>query len=172
MDLSLSDQERFLTLLNTHRRSLLKVCWTYGLTSHDRDDLLQEIVSRLWSSFERYDPDREFATWMYRVALNVAIDFYRKQRRRSRETSSLDDDEMATVALTTDSSDRVRQLEELRELIEQRGDSDRALLLLHLENRSHSEIGEILGISESNVGTRLSRLKKSLRRSARQCPGE
>src|SRR5262245_30428797 len=87
-----SDHERFLALLAAHQRPLLKVCWAYGRTSHDRDDLLQEIVGRLWAAFGNYDPGRRFATWMYRVALNVAIDFRRRQRRWGREAARLDEE--------------------------------------------------------------------------------
>ena len=72
MDPPPSDHEHFLSLLEAHQRPLLKVCWAYGRTAHDRDDLLQEIVARLWAAFGRYDPGRKFSTWMFRVALNGA----------------------------------------------------------------------------------------------------
>jgi RNA polymerase sigma-70 factor (ECF subfamily) len=159
------DHEQFLSLIRSHQRPLLKVCWVYGRTSHDRDDLLQEIVARLWSAFDRYDPDRKFSTWMYRVALNVAIDFRRRQRRWGREAASLDDSGAAVVTEPADDAAKREQLSELRELLEGQSDSDRALLLLYLDGHLHREIGDVLGISESNVGTRLSRLKKSLRES-------
>jgi RNA polymerase sigma factor (sigma-70 family) len=86
-----AEQEIFLSLVDTHQRLLLKVCWTYTRTSHDRDDLLQEIVGRLWSAFRHYDRDRSFSTWMYRVALNVAIDFRRRRQRQDLVTLCLDD---------------------------------------------------------------------------------
>ena len=171
MDTLPSDHERFLSLLATHQRPLLKVCWTYGRTSHDRDDLLQEIVGRLWAAFRKYDRSRKFSTWMYRVALNVAIDFRRRQRRWGRETASLDDGGAAIPAAATDEATKRQQLRELRELLEHQSDADRAILLLYLECHSYREIGEVLGMSESNVGTRLNRLKKSLRQSV-QGPSE
>jgi len=126
---------------------------------------MQEIVGRLWAAFGKYDDDRKFSTWMYRVALNVAIDFRRRQRRWGKETASLDDGGLALPAAATDDGSEVQQLRELRELLEQQSDADRVILLLYLESHSYREIGDILGISESNVGTRLNRLKKSLRQS-------
>jgi RNA polymerase sigma-70 factor (ECF subfamily) len=165
MDPPPSDHEHFLSLLESHKRLLLKVGWAYGSTSHDRDDLLQEIVGRLWAAFGKYDRSRKFSTWMYRVALNVAIDFRRRQRRWGRETASLDDVGEAVPAAATDEATKRQQLRELRELLEQQSDPDRALLLLYLEGHSYREIGDVLGIGESNVGTRLNRLKKSLRQS-------
>jgi RNA polymerase sigma-70 factor, ECF subfamily len=164
MDPPASDHEHFLSLLESHQRALFKVCWTYGRTSHDRDDLFQEIVGRLWTSFAKYDRSRKFSTWMYRVALNVAIDFRRRQQRWGRETS-LDEGGAAVPAEAPDDATKRQQLRELRELLERQRDADRAILLLYLEGHSYREIGEVLGTSESNVGTRLNRLKISLRQS-------
>ncbi len=157
-----ADQEDFLSLIDAYQRLLLKVCWAYTYTSHDRDDLFQEIVGQLWSAFGKYDRKRAFSTWMYRVALNVAIDF-RRRRMRSRETGSLDDTHEPTV---TQDVTREELLQELRELLEHQSEGDRAILLLYLEGNSYREIAEVIGISESNVGTRLNRLKKSLRHCA------
>lgn len=171
MDPRPSDHEHFLSLLESHQRPLLKVCWAYGRTSHDRDDLLQEIVGRLWAAFGKYDRSRKFSTWMFRVALNVAIDFRRRQRRWGREVASLDDGAAAAPVAPTDDATKLQQLRELRELLEQQSDPDRAILLLYLESHSHREIGDVLGISESNVGTRMNRLKNSLKLSV-QDPSE
>ncbi len=155
------EHERFLALVAAHQGALFKVAWAFARSAHDRDDLLQEIATRLWMAFGRYDGGRPFSTWMYRVALNVAIDFRRRRRRWGRERSGLD--EQTAQGATVSQADAEHALE-LRELLEQLGDADRALLLLHLEEQTHREIGAVLGISESNVGTRLNRLKNTLRR--------
>lgn len=168
MNSSRADHDRFLSLLETHQRPLLKVCWAYAGSSHDRDDLLQEIVGRLWSAFETYDPSRTFMTWMYRVALNVAIDFQRRRRRWGR-TTNLGEADTSLPAATTDETEQSQQL---RELLDGQSAADRAILLLYLEGHSYREIGDVLGISESNVGTRLNRLRNSLRQSARRAAGE
>jgi RNA polymerase sigma-70 factor (ECF subfamily) len=154
------DQQFFLSQIGTYQRMLFKVCWAYTHTSHDRDDLLQEIVGQLWAGFGRYDRGRPFSTWMYRVALNVAIDFHRRRRRPGATTLSLED--MLEPSLSQNES-KQEQLQELHELLERHSEADRAILLLSLEGNSYAEIADIIGISESNVGTRLSRLKKSLR---------
>jgi RNA polymerase sigma-70 factor (ECF subfamily) len=159
------EQEQFLSLLEVHQRLLLKVCWAYSRGSHDWDDLFQEIVARLWAAFGRYDRNRKFSTWMYRVALNVAIDFRRRQRWRQNEAKRLQGDPASEPGRGTHDDLEQEQLRQLHELLERLPDADRALLLLHLEGNSHREIGEVVGISESNVGTRLARLRKSLRES-------
>jgi RNA polymerase sigma-70 factor, ECF subfamily len=160
-----SDHEQFLALLEDHHRALRKICWAYCYTSHDRDDLLQEILVRLWASFGRYDRSRRFSTWMYRVALNVAIDFQRRQRRRGREKTTLDDQETAIPSTLADNALKREQLRDLRDLLERQNDTDRAVLLLYLDGNSYRDIGEVMGMSESSVGTRLNRLKTSMKQS-------
>ena len=157
-----NEHDEFLELIEAHRKLLLKVCWTYTFNVQDRDDLLQEILARLWSAFAKYDRDRRFSTWMYRVALNVAIDFCRRKGRNKEWRSLKNIEEVPAPSL----SDKQEQLQELHELLNEQSEDDRAILLLHMEGQSHREIGEVLGISESNVGTRMSRIKGSLRKSA------
>lgn len=127
---------------------------------------MQEIVGQLWMAFSRYDRNRKFSTWMYRVALNVAIDYRRRLKRWGRHTEPFD--ECGVHSNPADDTAKQQQLRDLHELLEQQNDADRALLLLYLEGHSHREIGEVLGISESNVGTRLNRLKKSLKESIQE----
>lgn len=86
-----ANEELFLSLVETHQRMLMNVCWAYTRTPDDRDDLFQEIVARLWSAFAGYDRERTFSTWMYRVALNVAIDCRRRGQRREMTVLSLDE---------------------------------------------------------------------------------
>jgi RNA polymerase sigma-70 factor (ECF subfamily) len=147
-------------MLEANQRLLRKVCWAYARTPEERDDLFQEIVTRLFSASSGYDPARPLSTWLYRVALNVAIDSLRKRRQRGKVQLGLDADREPATRQDPLLAER---LEELRALLEERTEVDRALLVLHLEGNSHREIAEILGLSESNVGTRLHRLKDALR---------
>ena len=156
------DHHWLLSALESHQRLIHKVCWAYAGSPEEREDLFQEIAVRLLSAAEKYDPTRRLSTWIYRIALNVAIDSHRKRRQRTKEQLGMDGDlEPAS------GRDPVvtEQLRELRELLERQSEVDRAILLLHLEGNSHREIGEVLGFSESNIGTRLSRLKATLRQS-------
>ena len=154
------DPAWFTAMLDENHRLIRKVCWAYARSPEGREDLFQEIAARLWTAARTYDSGRKLSTWIYRVALNVAIDACRKRRRRSREQLGLDGDREPADGLDPAVAD---QLRELRALLERLNEVDRALLVLHLEGNSHREIGEVLGFTESNVGTRLGRLKKSLR---------
>src|SRR5437762_119485 len=85
-------QERFQLLVDEHRKILYKVAGLYCRDAADRQDLAQEIVVQLWRSFDRYDERRRFSTWMYRIALNVAISFHRSESRRRRHVVPAGDD--------------------------------------------------------------------------------
>lgn len=169
MSRNLAEHGEFLALLGSHERHLLKVCWVYGQSVHDRDDLLQEIVSQLWNSFGRYDRARKFSTWMYRVALNVAIDHERRRRRWGRDGKGGGVEAMVDRQADGGNDEQFR---ELREMLGRLCDADRAILLLYLDGNSYREIGEIVGISETNVGTRIGRLKSAMRASAASSEGE
>lgn len=150
---------RFLALLREHHKIVLKVASVYARGQQDRNDLAQEIAAQLWRSFPRYDPERRFSTWMYRVALNVGISFARRERTRDDRFEPLEDP--AAVAAVADEPDE--RLLQLYAVIAGLAELDRALILLYLEERPHSEIAAILGISETNVATKLGRLKQRLR---------
>lgn len=157
-----TQQGRFEALLGAHARLLLKVAHTYCAQAEERQDLLQEMRAQLWRAFPGYDARRPFTTWMYRIALNVAISHVRRVGHRERHTAPLDDEvlERVPAAPAPEPDERVRAL---RAFMDQLEPLQRALLLLHLEERSYREIAEVLGITETNVATKLSRLKQRLR---------
>ncbi|MEO7935290.1 MAG: sigma-70 family RNA polymerase sigma factor [Dokdonella sp.] len=155
-------RERFGELLEQHRKIVFKVANTYARLADDRADLAQEISAQLWRAFPDYDEARSFSTWMYRIALNVAISHLRNAERRETHTLPLDESahEGAVVVGIAEPDERVRALEAF---MVQLDPLNRALLLLVLEERSYREIAEILGLSETNVATRISRLKQRIR---------
>ena len=159
------DQERFLTLLEEHKKILYKVASSYCRNPEDRRDLEQEIVAQLWRSFDRYDESYKFSTWMYRIALNVAISFSRSETRRSRHTVPAGES-ILEIADTRTAAEPDADLQLLRQLIAQLDELDRALILLYLDGNRYDIIAEILGISETNVGTKIGRIKQRLRRVA------
>ena len=154
-------QARFRDLLEDHRKIVFKVANTYARTPEDRADLAQEIVAQGWRAFAKYDPARAFSTWLYRIALNVAISFVRGAAHRERHSVALDES-LHDVAgdAEPETDERVRAL---YRFIDQLDALDRALLLLYLEERSYREIADILGISETNVATKISRFKQRIR---------
>jgi RNA polymerase sigma-70 factor (ECF subfamily) len=157
-------QDRFLVLLDEHKKILFKAANSYCRNPADRQDLVQEMVLQLWRSFDRYDDRHRFSTWMYRVALNVAISSYRSEARRARTIVPADDSILEIAAKMPESAALEGDLRLLQGFIEQLGELDRALIILYLDGNRYDAIAEVLGISETNVGTKISRIKQRLRR--------
>ena len=154
---------QFHDLLEHHRKIVFKVANSYSRHPEDRADLAQEIATQLWRSFPAYDGQRSFSTWMYRIALNVAISFVRSSSHRDRHTVPLDQelhDVAGAADVDAEGDERVRALQRF---IGQLDPLNRALLLLYLDDKSHRDIAEILGITETNVATKIGRLKQRIR---------
>jgi len=153
----------FVARIEAHAGIVRKVAMTYSRTPADRRDLEQEIVAQLWKAWPGYDGGRPFATWMYRVALNVAISIARGQRWQTPEPESLENDEIAALGDGADAAEREHGLHELMAFIGALDELNRALILLYLEGQSYAEIADVLGISETNVATKINRAKQTLR---------
>ena len=156
-------RDEFDTLLESHRAIVFKVAGTYCRHPDDRDDLEQEIAAQLWRAWPGYDNSRPFATWMYRIALNIAIGYVRNETLRRQHAVTLDE-EVHDVADESGVDHEVEQrLRLLQDFISRQAPLERALLLLYLDERSQREIAEILGLSETNVSTKIGRLKQRIR---------
>ncbi len=151
----------FSALLEVNRRLIFKVANTYGRGRADVEDLAQEIAAQSWRAFPSYDPARNFSTWLYRIALNVAISWLRTEAPRRRRSVPYEAELHDAAVNAVDDADDGSRI--LRGFIDSQGPLDRALLLLYLEERPYTEIAEILGISATNVTTKINRLKERLR---------
>lgn len=150
----------FIKIIQENEGLIFKITTFYTNSGQDRDDLYQEIVYQLWKSYDTFNKKSKLSTWMYRVALNTAI-YHLKQSKKGIPTVSID----GTLFQFSDAHD---QAEEERILtlyahIQQLNLLERGIILLYLEGKSHQEIAEIIGISSSNVGTKISRIKEKLK---------
>jgi RNA polymerase sigma factor (sigma-70 family) len=157
---TLEIQERFQARLEEHKKILYKICNSYCRDRDARDDLAQEIIIQLWQSFGKYDESRRFSTWMYRIALNVAISFYRRERTRTRHVIS---DEEHVLEAANETESQSEEMRVLYQFIEGLDPLNKALVLLYLDGNNYQEIAEVVGISETNVATKISRLKSKMK---------
>ncbi len=155
-------QQEFEALLQAHQGIVYKVANAYCWHPDDRADLVQDIVAQLWRAWPRYDPGRTASTWMYRIALNVAISFVRKEVRHRGLSVPLDET-LHDTAIVSDDGALQDRLQRLKKFIGRQSPLDRALLLLYLDDKSQREIAEILGITPTNVSTKVNRLKQKIR---------
>lgn len=158
-------QEQFLRELEAHKKILYKVARIYCARAEDRQDLMQEIAIQLWRSHASFDGRSAFSTWMYRVALNVAISWVRS-RQYDRQAVSLEeplvDASAIEAAAANDVPPHLRVF--LAQVLEGLGELDRALILLYLEGHDHESMAAILGISATNVATKINRIKTRLQK--------
>lgn len=151
--------------MEDHKKILYKVCHSYCRNPGDRDDLAQEIIVQLWRSFGGFDSRMRFSTWMYRIALNVAISFYSV---RARHVVADSGHLLEAIDETATRSDEVRLL---YQWIEELDALNKALVILYLDGNNYQEIAEVLGISQTNVATKISRLKQAMRQKELQQHG-
>ncbi|WOO42820.1 sigma-70 family RNA polymerase sigma factor [Rubellicoccus peritrichatus] len=158
----MKDSERqriFDEWLSKHKGLMFKVVRAYSFTAHDREDLFQEIAIQLWNSIPKFREDSAVTTWIYRVALNTALTWTRKEKKQRDTKSSLIQSEQILTQTPTFKDNR---LEWIYEQISQLDEVDRSLTLLMLDGFSYKEIAAIIGITESNVGVKINRIKKRL----------
>ena len=138
----------------------------YCSNKEDRKDLEQEILIQLWNSFDNYNSKYKYSTWMYRIALNVAISFYRKETKRFAKNDLYN--EASIFKIEEDANDKETvlnyHLKILQDFIQNLNELNKALMLLYLEEKSYEEIAQVLGITKTNVATKISRIKIKLKK--------
>ncbi|MFT7055899.1 MAG: RNA polymerase sigma-70 factor (ECF subfamily) [Roseivirga sp.] len=137
--------------------------YSYCKNPEDRKDLEQEIIIQLWGSIDRYDDKYQLSTWIYKVALNVAVSHYRKDIVFTEKNVSLD--EVIFKVAEDDFSKELMdsRMVQLHQFIDKLDPFKKAIIILYLEDKSYKQIGEILGLTETNVGSKISRIKHQLK---------
>lgn len=153
--------QEFHQIIAQHKGILFKVARTYCQNDDDRQDILQEMMIQIWKSLPTYNNKFAITTWLYRVCLNVSISFYRQNVNRQNVNIPLFDEQLSIQEEVN--NEKQEQLILLEKFISELNDLDKALMLLYLEDKSHTEISEIMGLSISNVGTKIGRIKEKLK---------
>lgn len=152
-------EKEFVSLLNEHQKIIYKVCNLYMDRHADREDLFQEITLQAWKAYGKFRGDAKFSTWLYRVALNTAITFFRKEKKAPAIYST-------DVIPDTDADTYDPIEEQVKLMYAAIGDLskiDKAIVMLYLEDYSYNEIGEMMGITANNVAVKMNRIKIKLK---------
>jgi RNA polymerase sigma factor (sigma-70 family) len=160
---STAKSDIFISVIENHRGILHKIANAYATTGEDRKDLIQEIILQLWKAFDSYDPRFKYSTWIYKVSLNVSLAFSRKEHNRGKLFDPLRDD-LVQLAAHDEPAASETSFSHLQRFITELRTIDRAILLLYLEERSQREMAEIIGITETNISTRMGRIKSALKK--------
>jgi RNA polymerase sigma-70 factor (ECF subfamily) len=154
-------KEQFLDILEKNIGIIIKIARAYSKTFQDKEDLINDITLELWKSFGRFKGDSKISTWIYRIALNTSMNY--KRKREKDRLFFLDDlkqiENQSWLIEQLDSS----HSEILYQCIDELNQLNKAIILLYLDGNSHDEISDITGISKTNVGTRISRIKEQIK---------
>ena len=154
-------RDQFLDILEKNIGIIIKIARAYSKTVHDKEDLINDITFELWKSFGRFKGDSKISTWIYRIALNTSMNY--KRKREKERLFFLDDlkqiENLTWLIEQPDSS----HSEILYQCIDELNQLNKAIILLYLDGNSHDEISDITGISKTNVGTRISRIKEQIK---------
>jgi len=157
------EANEFIDLLNRHQNIIHKVCNLYMDNISEREDLFQEITLQAWNAYSSFRNESKFSTWLYRVALNTAISFYRKQKRKPSFQSAAQLPEYTEEADNTE-----EQMQAMYKAIASLSKIDKALIMLYLEDYSYEEIGNVLGITANNVAVKMNRIKTKLKEESKK----
>jgi RNA polymerase sigma-70 factor (ECF subfamily) len=154
-------KDQFLDILEKNIGIIIKIARAYSKTLPDKEDLINDITLELWKSYGRFKGDSKISTWIYRIALNTSMNYKRKREKDS--LLFLDDlkqiENQSWLIEQPDSS----HSEILYQCIDELNQINKAIILLYLDGNSHDEISDITGISKTNVGTRISRIKEQIK---------
>jgi RNA polymerase sigma factor (sigma-70 family) len=157
-----SKTERFQKIIEENRGLLYKVINMYCKDTNDKKDLEQEILIQLWKSLEKYNKNYKISTWIYKIAMNVSISFFRKNRNTPTHLST---DSIFIEKEYVEQNEGIRDKKRLLNIfINQLNEFDKAIILLYLENYNYKEISHIIGISESNVVIKINIIKNKLKK--------
>ena len=152
----------FTQMMQQNKGIIYKIVNSYCQHQDDRQDLAQEILTTMWLAFDNYNNEYKFSTWMYRISLNVAISYYRKDNQRQDRVTAKDIS-MVHIADLSQDREMSEDIVQLYQFIGQLDQLNKAIMLLYLENEPHDVIAINLGITKTNVATRIGRIKQTLR---------
>lgn len=149
-------EKEFTELLYQNQGIVRKICNLYFNNRVDKDDYQQELIIQLWKAFPSFKRESKFSTWMYRVCLNSAIDLLRKEKT---QPNLIHYDNYDYEKIPDENNESRENQEKLYQFINKLSDIDKAIITLYLDEFSYKEIAEILGLSETNIGVKINRIK-------------
>ena len=152
-------EQEFVSIIRENERIIYKVCYLYTTPHATLNDLYQDVVLNLWKAYPKFRQECKVSTWIYRIALNTCISFIRKEKNVPELVT------LTPAADRTEETDETQlMLQQMYRMINRLGPLEKSIILLYLEDKSYEKIAEITGLTQTNVATRLSRIKEKLRK--------
>ena len=161
-----ADKPDIVDIIADNKNLIYKIVNSYCNNSNEQEDLIQEIILQIIKSYENFDHKVKVTTWLYRVAFNITISHYRKQKIKKKHLVSMPSKIVVVDKEVTNNYDE--KIKQLRAFIQEFDPLNKAIVIMYLDGNSHKEISEAMGISISNVGTKISRIKTQLKKKFKQ----
>lgn len=158
-------EKEFLEKIETHKGIIYKVTRIYFENQDDREDLFQEIILQTWKSLTSFEGKSKFSTWLYRIALNTAIVFFKKEKKRS---NSIREQQLQPITTEDDTNEKETQLAHFYKAVYQLDKIEKAIILQYIDGLSGDEISKNLGLSPVNTRVKLNRTKKKIQNIIKQ----
>ncbi len=160
----LGKNNTFEEVITANKSSIYRICRIYAVNPVEPSDLFQEVVFHIWKSFDSYHGDAHISTWIYRIALNVCLRYKLKLDKHNLKISSLSAIKIGSDVDELKKGDEMQEarFEALQTCIQTLKESDRSIIILHLEGFAYKEISEVIGISENYIAVKMKRIKKLL----------
>jgi len=155
-------EKDFIKIIQENQQIIFKVCNMYMDTRADREDLFQEILLNAWKGIKNFKGDSKFSTWLYRVSLNTAISFFKREKKQQQSI------EAATFLVQENTETEQEHLNAMNKAIAGLSPIDKALVMLYLDSYSYQQIAEIIGITVNHVGVKMNRIKLALKENSKK----
>jgi len=156
-------KEKFISVFEKNIGIILKISRAYTKTTQDREDLINDIALELWKAYPNFKGDSKISTWIYRISLNISMNYRRRKKSKFIFLSEINQFDTSNWLQEKEDNE---QADLLYECIDELTEFNKAIIILYLDGNSHDEISKITGISKTNVGTRISRIKEQIKKIA------
>ncbi len=157
-------EKEFMKVLEANTGIIVKIAKAYTDSSYDREDLMNDILVELWQSFDMFKGQSSISTWIYRVALNTSMNYYRRKKKRDSTFTFWNNPKQFEELHWLIEQEEAPETELLYQCIDQLDAINKSIILLYLDGKSHEEIALITGFSKTNVGTRIGRIKDQIKK--------
>lgn len=158
----------FKQVLEDNKDRIYRICCAYERNAVDRDDLYQEILINIWKNLDKFEGRSAISTWIYRIAVNTSLMHIKKESRRNRDKTELNENIISTtaenIAETEEKIETGKNIDKLYSSINELPSLDRVIISMVLEELSYKEIAEVTGLTVNNIGVKINRIKNELSR--------
>lgn len=160
----MNKENLFRNIIEENYSRIYKILCYYTKNKNDRDDVFQEVLINIWNNLEKFKGNSQISTWIYRITVNTALGFLKNEKKYTTTFETIQVEQiMNNQAEIETFEEHEKTIAVLLNSINILPIIDKIIISLYIEELSSKEIAEIIGITESNVRTKIHRIKNDLK---------